>query len=227
MKQSTQTLADAEISPALSPASALDVALLELPDAAARTYLGKFGVGCVYVISGPHGYPCLLGACGADLVDALNAARKIWLRDHIPVLAAAWWVFDKRTAQQIATLAQASDLRFAQKEGACLNATLAQATAAIVAAAGRLKFRLTDHAAVLARAKAGSMAIEDRLAAVQDTGQLKAFNKEFQRRRIAAQRAGKKFMDYGAARRRLAALLAAVAAGKFSDDVIRGVFESE
>lgn len=206
----------------------IEIESLELPDAAARTYLGKFGVGCVYVISGPIGYPCLLGASGADLADVLAAARKIWPRDHTPVLAAAWWVFDKRTAQQIVTLTQASDLRHVQKERSCLAATLSQACDGIVAAAGRLKFRLSDHAAVLARARTGSLAIEDRLAAAQDAGQLRAFNKEFKRRRLMAQRAGeKRFMNYGAARRRLAALLAATAAGKFHGDVIQGAFEGE
>ena len=51
------------------------------------------------------------------------------------------------------------------------------------------------------------------------------FNKEYKRRRLAAQRAGKKFMDYGVARRRLATSLALVAAGKFSGDVIQKTFE--
>jgi hypothetical protein len=204
----------------------IEVKSLELPDAAARTYLGKFGVGAIYVISGSRGSPCLIGACGADRADALAHGRKTWPHAGTPVLAAVWWCFDKRTAQQISNLVVASDLRSARKERSCLAVSVAEATAGIVAAAGRLKFKLTDHATVLARAKAGSMAIEDRLVAVQDAGQLREFNKEYQRRRLVAQRAGKKFMDYGVARRRLATLLALVAAGKFSGDVIRGVFES-
>jgi len=53
------------------------------------------------------------------------------------------------------------------------------------------------------------------------------FNKEFQRRRMAAQRAGKRFIDYRTARSRLATVLALVAAGTFSGNVIQRVFERE
>jgi hypothetical protein len=163
--RATQKLIDAKISHALGfEAAALEISPLELPNAAARNYLSKFGIGCVYVISGPRGHPCLLGATGADLDEALNAARKVWPRDHAPVLAAAWWCFDKRTAQQIANLAVASDLRYAEKEGPCLQVTLAEAREGIAAAAGRLRFRLTDHSAVLARARTATAALEDKLA---------------------------------------------------------------
>jgi len=58
-----QPSSDTEPTDAKAPA--LEIAPLELPDTAARTYLSKLGAGCVYVISGPRGYPCLLGASGA------------------------------------------------------------------------------------------------------------------------------------------------------------------
>lgn len=202
-----------------------EVAPLELPDAAARTYLSKFNVGAVYVVSGPCGQPCLIGASGPELDVALAAARKAWPRDHAPVLAAVWWCFDRRTAQQIATLAQASDLRHVQKQGPCLLATLTEAMDGIAAAAARLKFRLTDHATVLSRVRTSTAVIDGKLTAAQDAGQLREFNKEYRRRRIAAQRAGKPFIDYDTARRRLAALLALVAAGRFSGNVIEQAFE--
>jgi hypothetical protein len=44
---------------------------------------------------------------------------------------------------------------------------------------------------------------------------------------MAAQLAGKKFIDYRTARSRLATLLALVAAGKFSGNIIQRVFENE
>jgi hypothetical protein len=220
--------ADAKISHApRSEAPALEIAPLELPDAAARTYLSKFGVGCVYVISGPRGYPCLLGASGADLDEALTAARTAWPRDHAPVLAAAWWCFDKRTAQKVVNVAVASDLRYAQKEGPCLQVTLLEAREGIAAAAGRLRFRLTYHTAVLRRARAATTVLDDKLAAAQDAGQLHEFNQEYQRRRIAARLAGRRFIHYRTARSRLATLLALMAAGRFSGNIIQRVFENE
>jgi hypothetical protein len=210
---------------ALPELPALEIVSLELPGPAARTYLTKFGVGAVYIVCGSTGFSCLIGASGPELDVALAAARKAWPRDHAPVLAAVWWCFDKRTAQQIASLAVASDLRRAQKQGTCLSVTLTEAMEGITAAAARLQFRLTDHATVLTRVRNSTAVIDGKLTAAQSAGQLREFNKEYQRRRIAAQRAGKKFMDYGVARRRLATSLALVAAGKFSGDVIQKTFE--
>jgi hypothetical protein len=166
--------------------------------------------------------------CGFDLAGELKAARKSWPKDlDPPVLAACWWVFDKRTAQQITSLAVASDLRQARKDELRLSVKLAEASAAIVAAAGRLYFRLTDHAVVMERIRTTGIALEDKLTATQNAGQLREFNKEYQRRRIAAKLAGKRFIDYQTARARLRAVLAAVADGRFSGDIIRRVFEGE
>jgi hypothetical protein len=86
------------------------------------------------------------------------------------VLAAVWWVFDKRTAQQTATLAVASDLHYVEKEGACLAVTLLEVRTGIAAAADRLRFRLTDHAVVLARVRAATAVLDDKLASVKTPG---------------------------------------------------------
>jgi hypothetical protein len=216
---------DRAYAPTMPELAAREVEPLALPDSAARAYLSKFGVGCVYVICGWSGFSCLIGASGADLADALAHARKFWPRDDAPVLAACWWCFDKRTAQQIVSLAVASDLRRAQKQGPCLSVTLAQASEGIAAAAARLQFRLTDHVTVLTRVRASTAVLDGKLTAAQDAGQLREFNKEYKRRRLAAQRAGKRFIEYDVARRRLAALLALVAAGRFSGNVIEQAFE--
>jgi hypothetical protein len=143
------------------------------------------------------------------------------------VLAAAWWCFDLRTAQQIVTFALASDLRQVKHDGSRLAVTVSEARVAITAAAGRLHFRLTDHAAVLARAKAAGVELESKLSAAQDAGQLTEFNREYQRRRLAAKTVGRRFISYQEARARLRALLAAAAAGRFRGNVIQRVFESE
>jgi hypothetical protein len=42
-----------------------------------------------------------------------------------------------------------------------------------------LHFWLTDHAAVLARAKAAGVELESKLIAAQDAGQLKTFNQKY------------------------------------------------
>jgi hypothetical protein len=200
---------------------------LELPDAGVQRYLRRFNVAAVYIIAGSAGFPCIIGS-GTDLATELAAARKAWQKDlDPPVLAAAWWCFDLRTAQQVVTLALASDLRQAKRDGSRLAVTVSEATVAITAAAGRLHFRLTDHAAVLARAKAAGVELESRLTAAQDAGQLREFNQEYQRRRLAAKTVGRRFMSYQEARARLRALLAAAAAGKFASNVIQRVFEGE
>src|SRR5262245_35731160 len=128
----------------------------------------------------------LLRRAGVLATD-LAAARKAWPKNlDPPVLVAAWWCFDLRTAQQVVTLASASDLRQAKRAGSRFTVTPSEATVAITAAAGRLHFRLTDHTAVLARAKAAGVELDSKLIAAQDAGQLREFNREYRRRRLAA-----------------------------------------
>ncbi len=192
-----------------------------------RKYLERFGVGAVYVIAGPMGYPCVIGT-GTDLADELVAARKTWPpKLDPPLLVWAAWCFDLRTARQIANLVVASDLRLARRDGPRFAVTVGEATAAITAAAGRLHFRLSDHAAVLARAKAAGAALEDKLSAAQDSGELMAFNAEYARRRREAQARGEKFMGYAEARQRLTAVLAAAASGRPVADILAQVFEDD
>jgi hypothetical protein len=210
---------------ALDPAATL--APLELPDAGVQRYLRRFNIGAVYIIAGSAGFPCIIGS-GTDLASELAAARKAWPKDlGPPVLAAAWWCFDLRAAQQVVMLALASDLRQVKRDGSRFALTSSEATVAITASAGRLHFRLTDHAAVLARAKAAGVELESKLTAAQDAGQLSEFNREYQRRRLAANTVGQRFISYQEARARLRALLAATAAGKVTGNVIQRVFEGE
>jgi hypothetical protein len=210
-----------------TPAPPNTVAPLELPDAGLQRYLRRFNIAAVYIIAGPAGFPCIIGA-STDLAIERAAARKVWLKDpDPPVLAAAWWCFDLRTAQQVVTLALASDLRQVKRDGSRFAVTVSDASTAIIAAAGRLRFRLTEHAAVLARAKAAGVNLESKLAAAQDAGQLREFNQEYRRRRLAAKMVGGRSISYREARARLRALLAATAAGKFTGNVIQRVFEGE
>jgi hypothetical protein len=109
---------------------------------------------------------------------------------RITILVWAAWCFDLHTAQQVATLAIANDLRLARKNGNRLAVTLREATAAITAAAARLKFRLTQHADILAHAKAAGAPLEGKLAELQNSGDLKVFNMAYARHRTAACRVG-------------------------------------
>jgi hypothetical protein len=206
-------------------ASAAGFTPLELPDSGVRRYLERFGIGAIYIVAAPIGFPCVIGT-GTDLGTELAAVRKTWPKDlDPPILVAAWWCFDLRTAQQIANLVVACDL-LPHRAGSRFAVTVSEATTAITAAAGRLHFRLTPHATVLARAKAAGVALEDKLGAAQQIGGLKGFNAEYQRRRRAAQIAGRKFMGYSEARARFRALLAAAASGRPVQDVLAQVFES-
>ena len=199
---------------------------IELPGGSEQRYLDRFGVGAIYVICGPSGYPCVIGS-GVDLGAALKAIRRAWPEKiDGPILAWAAWCFDQRTAQQIANLVVASDLRLARKDGPRFAISIDEATRAITAAAGRLKFRLTTHEAVMARAKAAGVSLGSKLDQVQAAGDLKDFNREYSRRRTAWAAAGKgKFISYNEARSRLVAILATAGSGKPVKDVLQAVFE--
>ena len=210
---------------ATTPATGLEP--LELPDAGIQRYLDRFGIAAIYIVCGPSGYPCIIGS-GTDLAEELKAARKAWPpKIDPPDMVWAVWVFDRRTAQQVVNLAVASDLRLARRDGPRFAISVEEARRAIAAAAGRLKFRLTDHATVMSRAEAAGASIEERLAEAQSGGELKAFNAAYARHRKAAQAAGRKFMTYNEARARLRAVLAAAASGKPVGDILRAVFEAE
>jgi hypothetical protein len=173
---------------------------LELPDANAGLYLSRFNLGAVYVAAGTAGFPCAIGS-GTDLAAELAAVRRVWPKDAaVPELLWCAWCYDPRTAQQVATVALASDLRSKPKDGRGILCSVEQASAALIAAAQRLGFRLTDHAAVLERIRTTGAALETKLDAAQTAGVLKEFNQEFKRRRVAAQLAGKRPLNYREAR---------------------------
>jgi hypothetical protein len=61
-------------------------------------------------------------------------------------------------------------------------ATVEQAAAEILAAAARLDVVLSEHATVMARAKAAVVELERRLVAAQASGALQAFNVQYRKR---------------------------------------------
>jgi hypothetical protein len=136
-------------------------------------------------------------------VAAIFVTRSCVGRDlaRVGPVAAAWWARDRATADQI--LMALGEQHPATIEGAIRE---------ILAAAARLDITLSNHATVLARAKAAVAELDAKLLAANSTGVLTFFNTEYRRRRIAAHAAGKRFMAYGEAHRRLRQALAAAAA---------------
>jgi hypothetical protein len=79
---------------------------------------------------------------------------------------------DRRTAEQILIAI-----------GEQQPETIAEAARAVLAAADRLGAVLSEHGAMIARAKAALAKLNARLSAAQQTGTLSFFNSEYRRRR--------------------------------------------
>jgi hypothetical protein len=94
----------------------------------------------------------------------------------------------------------------------------------IVGAAGKLGVPLTAHDVVLSRASAAIARLDDLVDQAHADGKLPFFNREYRRRREAAQARGAGFISYGQARARLGKVLASVPAGTASRAVLLEVF---
>ena len=169
--------------------------MIELPSRAVHDYVASFNLGCIYFTAAGK-----LGV-GRDLSRASP-------------IAAAWWCRDRRSAEEIMVAI-----------GAAHPTSVEQAVAEITATAAPLDVALTEHAAVLARAKAAIRKFERQLAMANGTGALAFFNAEYQRRRLAARAVGKRFMTYREAHWRLRKALAAAAADGPMPDLVQQVFD--
>jgi hypothetical protein len=96
----------------------------------------------------------------------------------------------------------------------------------IPAAARALGLVLTHDATILARVQAAVARIEAGMAWAQRSGVLHEFNQEYRRRRLEAQRRGKRFMGYTQATARLRRAITKVAAGAEPVAIVREVFGS-
>jgi hypothetical protein len=84
----------------------------------------------------------------------------------------------------------------------------------VVDAAAQMKMILTPHDVVIERVRERTARLDEALAAAQQNGLLKNFNATFRKRRLTAQKAGKRFLSYSVAQRRLRqAITEAIAAG--------------
>jgi hypothetical protein len=93
------------------------------------------------------------------------------------------------------------------------------------ATAGRLGVTLTEHTTVMRRAKAAVGELDTCLAAVNAAGMLSFFNREYRVRRLAAHAAGRSFLPYAEAHRRLRRALASAAATGSMPELMHQVFE--
>lgn len=106
-------------------------------------------------------------------------------------------------------------------------AAVAWSTGDVQSAASQLRIALTPHETVLRRVGERVNKIDEAVRAAVDGGVLKEFNAQYRQRRLAARKAGKSFMSYSEALRRLRATVADAVAkdGTISKSFIAGVFD--
>jgi hypothetical protein len=184
---------------------------LALPGRDAAAYLKRFSVAALYVLAPTDGLPSQPGAT-TDLGDALARTRKIWPRELVPQLLAAWWVSGIHAGQSVLNLALACDLGDAKLERGCLPLPAPVVAAALAAAAQRLEVPLTNYQTGLARVKAARATLGGQLDKAQASGDMREFNVRYRSARLLAGKANRGFPSYPIARARLEAELAACAA---------------
>jgi hypothetical protein len=165
------------------------------PSRAVRDYLAQFGVVAIFITR------------SGKIAVGHNLSRAA------PVVA-AWWVSDRAAAEQVLIAI-----------GSNHPSTVEGAARAILAAAGRLGVTLTEHTTVMRRAKAAVGELDTCLAAVNAADMLSFFNREYRVRRLAAHAAGRSFLPYAEAHRRLRMALASAAATGSMPELMHQVFE--
>jgi hypothetical protein len=169
--------------------------MIEPPSRAVRDYLAGFNLGCILIR--PSG----------EIEVARSLAR-------MGPVAALWWVRDWSSAHQVV-----------RAIGEQRSGTVEAAIAEIRAAAVRVDVVLSERSVVVARARDALARLDTKIELARQNGVLQFFNREYQRRRLAARAAGARFMTYGEAKRRLRKLLARAAAGTPIANVLQRVFE--
>jgi len=186
--------------------------MIHLPPSEVVSYLNQFRIHGLYIIGPPSGRPCVIGGA-VDLNRVVGHIGRKWTRIFAgsqPVLHAVWWA-DRASVARVIELAT-HDMRGAWHGNSLIDADAAAVTAAVTGAARRLDIRLADHATVMTRVSGQVGKIKQRIEGSRQSGGLSAFNAEFRRRRLLAQRTGARFPPYGAALRRLRAAMATAAA---------------
>jgi hypothetical protein len=175
-----------------------------LPRAREREYLTANGVVAIYVADLDDDHSTV--GTSRDLAQSLYAIRR---HHKYAAIMAAFWVKSQVEAQSIVNEVN----RNLEKSRATSQALVDR----IKLAATRLNFLINDHDSILLRARAAVTFIDERLSVAQQTGQLKYFNRAYQRWRLEAISHGRG-MSYAEARARLrASLYRQIAAGEPSE----------
>jgi hypothetical protein len=182
-----------------------EIPSIDIPPAPVRVYLSKFPTSMIAAICGPDGSPVQLIA-SRDFGDVFHVMRA-WPRELAPRWAWAAWAIDIGSAQDVMTLALGNDLRGVTRTGSRFNIPLAQAIAALESAATRLGVQLAPHQQVISRAQASVGVLDDALVEAKLNGLMQDFNRAYREARERAKAAGKRFMGYSEAKRRLVAAI--------------------
>jgi hypothetical protein len=167
--------------------------VIQIPNSAIVSYLTRFAVGSVYVVV-PPGRDCVIVGAAVDLAQALSfIVRKYKMFTEAPPdLVAAWWC-DRRAAGRICGALVGNP-----RCGVLPQSNAVAASTASKSMAARYSVPLSEHQVVLERAKAAAEKIAVRVEGARTSGVLSAFNTEFRRRRLEAQREGRGFLTYSA-----------------------------
>jgi hypothetical protein len=166
------------------------------PSAAVRGYLAGYGLGCIMV------HPDGEVRVSQDWSRAGSVAAALWTRDRAAAYAVVQALGEQRPGSVVAAVTE------------------------LMAASVRTGTILTPHEAVVERAEAAVKVLNARLASANAAGLLQAVNREFKRRRLAAERAGGRFMPYSVLQWRLRQALAGAAATGSLPDILATVFGS-
>jgi hypothetical protein len=129
-------------------------------------------------------------------------------------ISAAWWTQGRAAAESVLVAI-----------GEHHPGTLECATRAVLQAAARLGVVLGEHETVVARARAAIGKLDGKLAAAQQLGDLRFFNRAYKRYRLDCLRRGGRPMPYGTAVAKLRKALAGAAAGAPITSLLGQVFE--
>jgi hypothetical protein len=175
-----------------------------LPRAREREYLTANGVVAVYVADLDDDHSTV--GTSRDLAQSLYAIRR---HHKYAAIMAAFWV-----RSQVEAVSIVNEVNRGAEESKMNAKALIDR---IKLAAARLNFLINEHDAILLRARAAVTFIDERLSVAQQTGQLKFFNRTYQRWRLDAMNVGRT-MSYAEARARLrASLYRQIAAGEPSE----------
>jgi hypothetical protein len=167
---------------------------IEIPTHGDREYLRVFGVVAVYIAASPSNVPCLIGYT-RDLGRTLESIRTRW---HWSIgYTHAWWVRDQAIAARLIDCINA----FVPLDAKGLISVEADTIAAhIERTASSAEVVLTSHSDAMARVHAAVDRVDAVIAAANNSGELRWFNRAYRSWRLGEGEAVAAAVSYGRAR---------------------------